>query len=448
MTGYASIPWVRKKISASGIHFNYLDSPEVGNNIDEILGAGASADNSWAVLDGYHFTVKAQNTVREGGFKLLVIDDYAHLNEYSCDLLLNQNFGSQALEYHGQIGRLFTGPEFALLRPEFAKAETNRNAGGKKSVKILINFGGGDSSPYLEKIAVELAQLDLSQYELDIIGGATSESWIRKCFAPLSSKLNLHSYIDNMATLLETVDICITAGGSTCWEICRMGVPMLIFSIAANQDDICRNMIAQGYALEFCTDNLSDLLASRSLWKKLSEKQRALVPGDGAVSILELLEEKGISIVPANLRDSDEILAMVNSPDLRAHASSIEPVPVEEHREWYRKKMTDGLPFLVAKGGWGTLMGYVRFKEEEARIFSVSIALKNKYRRQGIGSALLKEGIRRLKASVQPEIIKAFILRNNTPSQRLFSHLGFRLVDIYAANPDLLEYSLRVESIR
>ncbi len=43
----------------------------------------------WLALDGYHFTSDYQKAIRENGYRLLVIDDMAHLDHYHADILLN-----------------------------------------------------------------------------------------------------------------------------------------------------------------------------------------------------------------------------------------------------------------------------------------------------------------------------------------------------------------------
>ncbi|MCG2756942.1 MAG: hypothetical protein L6263_00720 [Desulfobacteraceae bacterium] len=48
-----------------------------------------STNTTWIVVDGYHFTPDYQKATREKGYRLLVIDDMAHLDHYHADILLN-----------------------------------------------------------------------------------------------------------------------------------------------------------------------------------------------------------------------------------------------------------------------------------------------------------------------------------------------------------------------
>ena len=54
---------------------------------------------SWMVLDGYYFTNTHHLMIKQLGYRLLVFDDYAHLDYYHCDILLNQNYGASNLNY-------------------------------------------------------------------------------------------------------------------------------------------------------------------------------------------------------------------------------------------------------------------------------------------------------------------------------------------------------------
>ena len=70
--------------------------------------------------------------------KLLVIDDYNHLPEYECDLLLNQNLGAEKYTYNiNPEAKLLLGPKYVLLRREFRDAAKKREENQpRKSLKF------------------------------------------------------------------------------------------------------------------------------------------------------------------------------------------------------------------------------------------------------------------------------------------------------------------------
>ena len=124
LVGRVNVRWVRERLRTEGVAFTALEGEVPEKEAPEDL-FGQPSDNfsnevegvtPWVVLDGYHFGLDCQKAVRAAGYKLLVIDDYCHLPEYSCDILLNQNIGAEKFAYTGDIGAKLLGPEFALLR--------------------------------------------------------------------------------------------------------------------------------------------------------------------------------------------------------------------------------------------------------------------------------------------------------------------------------------------
>ena len=91
----------------------------------------------WTVLDGYHFDISFHKAVRAEGCRLLVIDDMAHLPVYEADIILNQNYGAEKLDYNiDGSARLMLGTEYVFLRREFTRLE-GRDRPVSKSVKKL-----------------------------------------------------------------------------------------------------------------------------------------------------------------------------------------------------------------------------------------------------------------------------------------------------------------------
>ena len=241
LVGRVHVPWVRERLCAECISLLELaDAVAHEENSADLLHqlaqTGFAPSDTWVVLDGYHFTLACQHAVRDAGYHLLVIDDYAHLPEYSCDILLNQNLGSEMLSYTGHIGQKLLGPRYALLRREFREARerlphTKRNIPPKN---ILITLGGGDFIEYLENIVQHMNIPALEGRTVRVIQGAMDAKRIRQAFANCPARLEILPRVTDMPTLLLETDLCITAGGSTCWELCCLGVPFLTVAVAKN----------------------------------------------------------------------------------------------------------------------------------------------------------------------------------------------------------------------
>ena len=264
LMGRVNVPWVLEKLRSENIAFTRLEGEVPKEECPESLlkhikDSGAHPD--WIVTDGYHFTLPCQKAVREAGYKLLVIDDYNHLPEYSCDILLNQNLGSEEFEYKGDIGTKLLGPKYALLRREFVKARklAEQRVFPSKPEKLLLTLGGGDFSSHLPSIADTLTLPELAGSTLRVIQGGMQEKDIRSILANCPATLEILGRVDDMPALLLDTDLCITAGGSTCWELCAMGVPFLTVCVAENQRKIVDHFSWYGLATELSAPSLQAL---------------------------------------------------------------------------------------------------------------------------------------------------------------------------------------------
>lgn len=241
------VAWVQERLALEGVPVHrvggeppaqeYPEDVLAQLRMDSLPVPSPEGEGIWVVVDGYHFTLECQQAIRAAGYKLLVIDDYAHLPEYSCDILLNQNIGAETLEYHGDIGKKLLGLEYVLLRQEFldAREKAAQRVFPPTPQKILITLGGGDFIEYLERIAAKMNEPELAGRTVRVIQGAMDAGRIRAAFAASPAKLEILPRVDDMPALLLDTDLCITAGGSTCWELLCLGVPFLTVEVAENQ---------------------------------------------------------------------------------------------------------------------------------------------------------------------------------------------------------------------
>lgn len=260
------VDWLRERLAREDIPLYCLeDMPPVAEAPDSLLrqiqeanvsAPGMTAAPTWVVLDGYHFDTACQQAVMRAGYRLLVIDDYAHLSEYRCDVLLNQNIGAELLTYRGTIGRKLLGLDYVLLRQEFwdAQKKAEQRTIPVQPQEILVTLGGGNFIEYLEKIAASMCFPGLAGRTIRVIQGAMDAGRIRAAFAQCPAQLKILSRVDDMPSLLLNTDICITAGGSTCWELCCLGVPFLTVEVAENQHEIILNLQKKGIANLFSSE--------------------------------------------------------------------------------------------------------------------------------------------------------------------------------------------------
>lgn len=265
------IDWLGRRLAQDDIPLKVLqDSPPAVENPISLLQQlqvqglprpGPDGAPIWVALDGYHFDAACQKAVLRAGYRLLVIDDYAHLPEYYCDVLLNQNSEAERLPYHGSIGRKLLGPNYVLLRQEFllARAKARQRVRPPQPQKILVSLGGGNFIEYLEKIAANMCLPQLKGRTVRVIQGGMDRSRILAAFGSCPADLEILPWVSDMPSLLLDTDLCITAGGSTCWELCYLEVPFLAVEVAENQKNVV-SYLSRQMQYDSGLDNFRDAL--------------------------------------------------------------------------------------------------------------------------------------------------------------------------------------------
>lgn len=440
MIGRIQVPWVRQRLADEGISFTLIDSsvPERENPDDLLRQLGGASIGTAVVLDGYHFGLDCQTAVRAAGYRLLVIDDYAHLLEYSCDVLLNQNIGAEDLVYKGDIGRKLLGPQYALLRPEFVaarqKAEVRQFSG--KVRNILLTLGGGDCSEHLARIAPNFSVPELQGRTLRVIAGGMPPERIRDILRNCPSRLEILERVEDMPALLLDTDLCVTAGGSTCWELCCLGVPFVVTPLAENQQKLTRWLLDCGIAAPLCALRSFFSEDSSGLFFRYSAKGRALVDGTGAARVISVCLEQAVSLRRAGPEDSEFLLNLVNNPELRKFAGNTHYITRQEHKAWFAARLCSrhSFVFIACVGKRQQPAGYIRFEEKDGTML-LSIALDPQAQGNGFGEQMIREGCRKViqKSAGAVSTIVARVLENNPRALRVFEKTGFQKSGVSAS---------------
>jgi spore coat polysaccharide biosynthesis predicted glycosyltransferase SpsG len=260
-----------------------------------------SQPGTWICCDGYHFDAAYTGRLRDAGRRVLQIDDIAHASSYSPDILLNQNTGADELDYRcaPETVRLL-GTTYALLRPQFRSLHGTPRVISGRAGRVLIAVGGGDQYEIRERTLRALANVE-TNLEIRLIVPPTSRNAHE--LEALGRALNLSVSIDSdpsdMPELLMWADLAIAGGGSTCWELCCLGVPSIVITYADNQTGITSGLQKAGAAIHLgwafeVTDalierSLRDLIDDPALRARLSTRAQALVDGRGAERVVNAM---------------------------------------------------------------------------------------------------------------------------------------------------------------
>lgn len=234
----------------------------------------------WVIVDHYSLDASWEGAMKNRVKKIMVIDDLAN-RKHICDLLLDQNYYvDSSIRYNALVSshcRQLLGPKYALIKPAFLNIHDERKRLGKFNFeaikKILIFMGGSDINnttlgilQYLKKHSI------LQQYDISvIIGSINPNKEIIEKFC-LDNDVLTYVFPVNFDEFLIQADLVIGAGGSSVYERCFSGIPSIVFSLAENQQKICKDVANAG--AHIFIKKINELL---SLFKKLNCDQLRLM---------------------------------------------------------------------------------------------------------------------------------------------------------------------------
>jgi len=264
----------------------------------------AAHPDAWVVLDGYHFDPAYQHQIREAGHRLLAIDDMAHLDHYYADVVLNQNINAERLCYSCEsYTRLLLGTRYVLLRSEFLAWRGWQREIPTVARKVLVTLGGGDPDNQTLKVIRALQQVDVDGLEAVVVVGASNPHFreLQSVICDSPFPIRLVRNVTDMPKLMAWADVAVSAGGSTCWEMAFMGLPILILVTAGNQRAVAAGLHEGGFSLslgwweQVHEQEIAKLLVSlvKDVTKrtKMSQLGRQLVNGQGSERTLAVMEE-------------------------------------------------------------------------------------------------------------------------------------------------------------
>lgn len=148
------------------------------------------------------------------------------------------------------------------------------------------------------------------------------------------------------------------------------------------------------------------------------EQRRAKVAALGEMKIRDAREGD----LPAIIRIYNAAIAT------RMATAQLEPVTVEDRRDWLKQHSSDQHPFWVLEindqiAGWLTMKSFLPRCAYRGTV-EVSVYVDEPFRRRGVARTLLTEAINRA-PSLQISAMVGLIFAHNEPSLKLFEQLGF-----------------------
>lgn len=270
------------------------------------------------LIDSYYVTKNYLKELRKYT-KLIYLDDLAAF-AYPVDILINYNNYSNELGYEKMYlstdTKLVLGCYYAPLRDEFRDIVRNSS---DTVQSVLLTTGGADNyhftCQFLQYI-IECFNINVNKAsKKEMLGYLLREIKFHVVVGKFNSdkenlinmvkgypNITLHMDVLDMSELMKKSDLAITAGGSTMYELCACGVPMITYSFADNQLAGVRGFQYLGVA-KYCGDirtgvkevceaiicEICEYQSNANYRVNVSQRMKHLVDGYGAKRIAEIM---------------------------------------------------------------------------------------------------------------------------------------------------------------
>lgn len=195
-----------------------------------------SIDADLLIIDSYFVTDHYLTYLREEVGRVCYIDDVLSF-PYPTDILINYNAYANLTDYQAlyqgreDMPEFLLGVEYAPLRSSFIGVERREQ---REEVKdVLLSTGGSDELHIALSFVKYLCdqQPDGRTYHI-LLGAMNQDKPAIREMAEKMDRIELHENVVDMKSLICSMDLIISAAGSTLYEICACGVPLITFVTA------------------------------------------------------------------------------------------------------------------------------------------------------------------------------------------------------------------------
>ena len=286
-------------------HANWLGVGWETDASDTVL-ALKGIELDWLVVDHYALDRRWESQVGECSKRLMVIDDLADRTHH-CDLLLDQNLGREPHDYAGLVPdytKRLIGSDYALLRPEFARARalSVEERQTREPGSILVSMGGVDAANVTGDVLRVLDTIEVvASCRVTVVLGAACPHIDEVIEQADSMHLETRIVVNatNMAELMGEADLAIGAAGGSAWERCCLGLPTLLVVMAENQLPGAEALERAGASISLGWPDAIEGTLPRAVLEvmaperllEMSQNSAAICDGLGAQRVADALEE-------------------------------------------------------------------------------------------------------------------------------------------------------------
>lgn len=400
----------------------------------------------WLVWDHYGLDADWIEQVRAHvpSLRILAIDDLDD-RPLASDLLLDQTRLGGALTFDAPA--MLRGPDYALLRPEFAALRGSALARRNDCVRRILITPGMMDAAGLAPLVLDVLE-DFTDLQIDVVMSADAQSVGDVC-SRLRPGVTLTLDARDMGERMMAADLCVGAGGMTSWERCCLGLPTITITVADNQVDVVAGLALAGAVIPLTLEDARDgqslraaIIEGMDRASELSRSAATLCDGLGATRVARAMSG---TLRALTLDDAAMMMAWRNQPRVVAVSASQAPVEAEGHIAWLTREL-------------GRKDAIWRVWQQDGRDIGIcganagpdgwtwSFYIGDETAPRGSGGRMCGAFLRLLAQTPGVETVRAAVRPENMASLRLHERLGFAAVP--SDDASVLAFAVKTWDIR
>lgn len=268
VSSISAIGWLSEHLAASG----YRVESTVADQID--LQQVISLQPDWVVVDSYRIDAASISAVAEQVDVLAIVD--GSTRGIDATLYLEQNLGSEHLEWARDADRVLAGSAYALIRDDFLGVRPQEPTALGAPPHLVAFMGGTDADGTIVRVAIELARVPV-ELRFTLVAPV---QWHNDVLAALAHRdVTVIEPTPSLPSILGSANVIVSAAGTSAWDVCTLGIPSLFIGVVDNQSDSLAELRSRGVALGV------DLSTGESIDRVRSDVARLAIDGDLRVEL-------------------------------------------------------------------------------------------------------------------------------------------------------------------
>jgi len=299
-------------------------------------------------------------------------------------------------------------------------------------------MGGSDPENVTSAVLRAMRLVDIDGVELIVVVGPGNPNgeMLEQEAAGSNGLTRLCRNVTNIPELMSWADFAVSAAGSTCWELCLLGLPSAVIDIAENQRPIAQALGQDGAAIHLGSGHgfrpdeaaakVKALLLSSAARNSLSERARRLVDGRGAERVIAAMRGTRFTLRRAKDGDCELLWEWANDPDVRTASFEGNAICWQDHDRWFKAKLADKNCVILIAENNGVPLGQIRFDRTLDYEAEIDVSIARKYRGKGYASSLIATASERIFVDTDVRQLHAWIKAGNSASESAFERARFK----------------------